>query len=308
MEGLPAALGSGLSGSLLQRGIASGAVGALPSGGAMPPMSSAPSSAPTCEGRPSVAARLAAACQSALLGRTLQQFGGIVQVITEVEPPYRVLSVSSGWQRLCGYSRDEVLGKPLSIMQGPRTEKDAIGALMRAVRAQMPASVRLTNYTKEGAPFVHQLSCEPLRDPAGETRCWQATSLVLQAPGDAEAEVDPIVGSMPPICTNAVPPLWPLLGRAVRPDDTPSLYHLGSSMMGAGDASRPLSDDDSERASLYRSMPTGRTAFGDNGARHTRVPDVDQLDDEFFDWLDPELPGADLTTSFINRISSEMDA
>jgi len=30
-----------------------------------------------------------------------------LQVITEAAPPYRVLSVSPGWERLCGYSGAE---------------------------------------------------------------------------------------------------------------------------------------------------------------------------------------------------------
>ena len=167
---------------------------------------------------PSVAARFAAACQSALLGRTLKKFGGIVQVITEATPPHRALSVSPGWQQLCGYSRDDVLGRPLKLIQGPGTEPDALRALMRAVEMQMPVSVRLTNYTKSGVPFVHQLSCEPLRDPSGETRCFQATSLVLQAPGESQRDDDALVSSIPSICNNPVPPLWPLLGRAMLSD------------------------------------------------------------------------------------------
>ena len=162
-----------------------------------------------------VAERLAAACQSTLLGRTLQQFGGMVQVITEATHPYRTLSVSHGWLQLCGYSRDEVLGRSLKFMQGPNTEPDALDALMRGVSLQVPVSVRLTNYTKQGLPFVHQLSCEPLRDPSGEVRCFQASSLVLQPPGEARwtDATDPMARAMPPIHTNAaMPPLWPLLG------------------------------------------------------------------------------------------------
>ena len=59
-----------------------------------PPPPAAARRGGAAESMSSVAARLAAACQSTLLGRTLQQFGGIVQVITEASAPYRVLSVS----------------------------------------------------------------------------------------------------------------------------------------------------------------------------------------------------------------------
>jgi PAS domain S-box-containing protein len=170
---------------------------------------------------PSVAARLAAACQSSLLGRTLQQYGGVVQSITDAAPPYRLLSVSSGWQSLTGYHREEVLGRSMGFLQGPRTQRPAIAALMEAVRLETPISVRLTNYNKAGLAFTHQLSVEPLKDPSGLTRCFQATSLILQGPGEAECTAEVGAGQLthlPHLSTNPLPPLWPLLGLAVRPD------------------------------------------------------------------------------------------
>jgi len=186
---------------------------------------------------PSVAARLAAACQSSLLGRTLQQYGGVVQSITDAAPPYRLLSVSSGWQSLTGYHREEVLGRSMGFLQGPRTQRPAIAALMEAVLTETPVSVRLTNYTKAGLAFTHQLSVEPLRDPSGVTRCFQATSLILQGPGEAEsAEVGAVqLTHLPHMSTNPLPPLWPLLGLAVRPD-APS---VPSSGMGFSHSSLP---------------------------------------------------------------------
>jgi len=186
---------------------------------------------------PSVAARLAAACQSSLLGRTLAQYGGVVQSITDAAPPYRLLSVSSGWQSLTGYHREEVLGRSMGFLQGPRTQRPAIAALMEAVLTETPVSVRLTNYTKAGLAFTHQLSVEPLRDPSGVTRCFQATSLILQGPGEAEsAEVGAVqLTHLPHMSTNPLPPLWPLLGLAVRPD-APS---VPSSGMGFSHSSLP---------------------------------------------------------------------
>lgn len=113
----------------------------------------------------------------------------LVQVITEAVAPHRIISVSKGWQSLCGFSREEVLGSTLGILQGPYTELDAIEALMTAVRHNEPVTVQLTNYTKCGEKFVHHLSAEPLYDPSGIIKCFQATSLVLQSPGEARCTV-----------------------------------------------------------------------------------------------------------------------
>ena len=181
----------------------------------MPPHRQPSKSGGVADAGPSVAARLTRACQSTLIGRTLQSYGGIVQVVTEPAPPYRLVGVSGGWERLTGWRRDEVVGRPLDFLQGVATEKSSVMALMQKVRTQQAVSLRLTNYTKAGVSYVHQLTCEPLRAPSGATHCFQATSIVLRHPGEAEeteilaAGQMPLLGSVSP---QHVPPLWRLLG------------------------------------------------------------------------------------------------
>ena len=144
----------------------------------------------------------------------------VSQVVTEATHPYRVISVSSGWERLCGYTQREAAGKTLKFLQGPATEPVPVAALMKAVRESRPVLVRLTNYTKFGVSYDQQLSVEPLKDPLGVTRCFQATSLIIRPPGDLSLSVD-MARELPLISNDAAPPLWPLLARAVRPDSTP---------------------------------------------------------------------------------------
>jgi len=255
----------------------------------------------------SVATRLAAACQSSLLGRTLQQYGGVVQSITEGAPPYRILSVSSGWQKLCGYHREEVLGHPLKFLQGPRTQPAAITALMNGVRLEQPVAVRLTNYTKDGLPFTHQLSVEPLRDPSGITRCFQATSLVLQAPGEAHSEVEAAaVGQMPLLSTNPLPPLWPLLGRAVRPNSHEA--HEAHDVLGLSRTASSTTTHASAPSRLRAEQPASRT---DSATAAASVLDDDE---SFLAWLQAEGPGGtrlhangdEGMAAIINGIADEM--
>lgn len=112
-----------------------------------------------------------------------------MQVVTEATPPYRVLAVSPAWQRLSGFESHEVVGRPLKVVQGVHTEAEAVATLMHGVRLHEPVSVRLTNYTKSGETYVHQLSCEPLHDQTGRPQAFQATSVVLRKPGQpAETE------------------------------------------------------------------------------------------------------------------------
>eukprot|EP00962_Isochrysis_galbana_P005118 scaffold1400_cov113-Isochrysis_galbana.AAC.5 len=120
-----AALSRPMSLDDLDRELAAGEMVLSPPGARTPPWTaSAAGEQPVLDSRaaggpaaPDVAARLAHACQASLLGRTLRLYGGLVQAITEPAPPYRIISVSPGWERMCGYSRDEVAGKSLRLLQ-----------------------------------------------------------------------------------------------------------------------------------------------------------------------------------------------
>eukprot|EP00962_Isochrysis_galbana_P005120 scaffold1400_cov113-Isochrysis_galbana.AAC.7 len=73
-----------------------------------------------------------------------------------------------------------------------------------------------------GASYDHQLSVEPLTDPSGMVRAFQATSLLLRKPGEPRGALDAVAASaLPLISREAIPPLWPLLARLVRPGSPP---------------------------------------------------------------------------------------
>ncbi len=84
-------------------------------------------------------------------------------VLTRAQPPYAIVWASEGWLGVCGYSAAEVLGRDLKLVQGPGTDRQALGRLMAAVRAQVGVEgIPLVNYDKHGQPFQHLLSVEPV--------------------------------------------------------------------------------------------------------------------------------------------------
>ena len=76
--------------------------------------------------------------------------------------PFAVTDVNDLWLRACGFSRDEVIGQTMRIIQGSGTEWDLIDSLMSNVRRRQPFSTALTNYTKTRQPFRHELRVVPL--------------------------------------------------------------------------------------------------------------------------------------------------
>lgn len=80
-----------------------------------------------------------------------------------------VLYVNDAFERITGYSADEVLGKNCSILQGAEMAQDraALDEIRLAIREGRSTKVVLTNYRKTGEAFWNELQLSPLHDETG---------------------------------------------------------------------------------------------------------------------------------------------
>merc|ERR1712127_1068529 len=78
-------------------------------------------------------------------------------VVTETVAPFRIVSVNPAWEKLCGFTKEESIGKTLSMLQGPSTDKAAITALLAQMMRGEEAGMELTNYGKGGRKFTNRL-------------------------------------------------------------------------------------------------------------------------------------------------------
>lgn len=83
-------------------------------------------------------------------------------------PDNPIIFANKGFERLTGYSLEEVLGRNCRFLQGPDTDTEAVTALREAVRNGGSCKVELKNYRKDGSPFWNELSITPIRDDLGE--------------------------------------------------------------------------------------------------------------------------------------------
>jgi PAS domain S-box-containing protein len=112
-----------------------------------------------------------------LLENCISRLSDIV-VITEAEPVTdlgpRIVYVNDAFERRTGYSREEVLGKAPRILQGPKTQRQALDRIRTALEGWSPIREELINYTKSGEEFWLELDIVPVADPTGFYTHWVA--------------------------------------------------------------------------------------------------------------------------------------
>ncbi|SFS15353.1 PAS domain-containing protein [Yoonia litorea] len=79
-----------------------------------------------------------------------------------------VMYVSDAFEAHTGYPAAEVIGRSLKILQGPETEPESISHFRRLIKDGVSGIVRITNYRKNGSPFLHECALRPIRSASGE--------------------------------------------------------------------------------------------------------------------------------------------
>ncbi|MGA1607971.1 MAG: ATP-binding protein [Planctomycetota bacterium] len=76
--------------------------------------------------------------------------------------------VNRSFEQLTGYARAAAAGKkPGHLLQGPDTDQDTVARIRQALRAGMPVSEEILNYTRAGRAYWVSLSITPIRDSRG---------------------------------------------------------------------------------------------------------------------------------------------
>lgn len=83
-------------------------------------------------------------------------------------PDMPLVYVNEGFSRLTGYPFETFsLGKSCRFLQGPGTEESVVRQLSLAIKAGQACVVQITNYKRNGNPFLNYLSLTPVHDVNG---------------------------------------------------------------------------------------------------------------------------------------------
>lgn len=113
-------------------------------------------------------------------------------LITEAEPldepGPRIIYVNEAFTRMTGYTAEEVIGKTPRILQGPKSDKEALAKLGIALRNWQPYEITTINYKKNGEEFWINFTVTPVADEAGCYTHWIAIERDVTAQKNAELE------------------------------------------------------------------------------------------------------------------------
>lgn len=102
----------------------------------------------------------------------------MAMVITDPRlPDNPIVFCNKAFQDLCGYERDEIVGRNCRFLQGPGTDPLAIARVRAAIDAGLDISADLLNYRKDGSTFWNALYLSPVRDDTGKANYFFASQL-----------------------------------------------------------------------------------------------------------------------------------
>jgi PAS domain S-box-containing protein len=83
-------------------------------------------------------------------------------------PDNPLVWVNPAFERMTGYAASEIIGRNCRILQGPGTDRDAVGRVREAIERGEAVRAELLNYRKDGTPFWNAFTISPVVD--GERR------------------------------------------------------------------------------------------------------------------------------------------
>ena len=104
-------------------------------------------------------------------------------------PDNPIVYANSVFERMTGYSQEEILGHNCRFLQGEDRDQPGLEAIREALREHSAIEVTLRNYRKDGALFHNRLAIQPLRDVAGRLIYYLGVQYDVTEIVDAQQEV-----------------------------------------------------------------------------------------------------------------------
>lgn len=121
-----------------------------------------------------------------LRDRAMASSGEAIAIVEERAPYRPIVYANAAFERLTGYSVEEVLGQSLTVLAGPATDPDTLLKALRAVDAREAVTVELYCHRKDGSAFWARSTLTPVLDPDGAVTHY--VGLMVDLTGHKELE------------------------------------------------------------------------------------------------------------------------
>ena len=88
-----------------------------------------------------------------------------------------IVFVTDAFCRLCGYPREEIVGRNCRFLQGPDTSPETVALLRAAIDNREPIKIDILNYRRTGETFWNRLLMAPVQDAQGELAYFFASQV-----------------------------------------------------------------------------------------------------------------------------------
>lgn len=113
-----------------------------------------------------------------------------------------IVDCNAAFTELTGFDKDEIVGRNCRFLRGPETEEDQTQRLRDAIRDQRPTMVEITNYKKDGTPFLNAVMIAPIFGDDGKIAYYLGSQVELDradnARPDAEASASRLIEKLTP--------------------------------------------------------------------------------------------------------------
>jgi PAS domain S-box-containing protein len=114
--------------------------------------------------------------QLQLLEMTVESLNDIVlitdgRMLDDLEGP-KIVYVNRAFERITGYSREEVIGRSVAILHGPETCQNQLDRFTETLKKSEPVRGELVHYTKNGEPVWMEIAIVPIKTADGTVTHW----------------------------------------------------------------------------------------------------------------------------------------
>lgn len=105
-----------------------------------------------------------------ILFRAVNASSESILVTDPAQPDNPIVYANKAFERLTGYTSDEILGKNCRFLQGEGTDAKMVKQMRASIILANESKQMILNYRKDGSPFWNELMISPVKDDTGRLK------------------------------------------------------------------------------------------------------------------------------------------